>query len=102
MNHLTLTDIKLDDEFKALLWLSSLLDNREVLVITLTNSSSNGKLVMSIVKDIMLDKEVRRNECAFIVTPNKHKALVTKSMGRSKTNFFISETNMRIAASQQL
>lgn len=88
MNHLALTDIKLDNEFKALLCLSSLLDNREVLAVTLTNSASNGKLVISIVKDIMLDKEVRRNECAFIVTPNKHKALVIESTGRSKTKFF--------------
>lgn len=70
VNQLAFTNIKLDYELQALLLLSSLPDNWKVLVVTLTNLTSNGKLVMSTVKDIMLNEEVRRKECGLIVTPN--------------------------------
>lgn len=85
VNQLEATDIKLDDELQVLLLLSSLSGNYEVLIVTLTNSSSNKKLVMSTVKYNMLNEEVIRNECGLVVTPNQSKALVTKSMGKIKT-----------------
>jgi len=81
-------DIKLDDVFKALLLLSSLPDNWEVLFVTLTNSSSNGKLVMSVVKENMLNEEAMTKECGLIVTLTQSEALVTESRGRSQIRNF--------------
>lgn len=78
MNHLEATDIKLDDELQILLLLSSLSGNCKVLVVTLTNSTMNGKLLMSTVKDKMFNEEVRRKERGLIVTLNRPEALVTE------------------------
>ena len=54
----------------------------------LTNSFMNGKLVMSTVKDSMLNEEIKRKEHGMLVTPNQFRALVTESRGRSKTKLF--------------
>lgn len=88
VNHLRATYIKLNDKLQVLLLLSSLLDNSEVLVVTLVNSTSNEKLIMSAVKNSMLNEEVKIKECGLIVTPNHSEVLVTKSRGRSKTRNF--------------
>lgn len=85
VNQLAGTDIKVDDELQDLLLLSSLSDNLEVLVVTLTNSTLNGKLVMLIIKDRIFNEEVRRKERCLIVTPNRSGDLVTESQRRSKT-----------------
>ncbi|CAJ2642124.1 unnamed protein product [Trifolium pratense] len=78
VNQLTATDIKLDDELQALLLFSSLPDNWEVLVVTLTNSAPSGKLVMSTVKESMLNEEARRKERGLIGSPTQSEALVTE------------------------
>jgi len=88
VNQLTTADIKLDDVLKDLLLLSFLPDNWEVLFVTLNNSSPNGKLVMSMVKENMLNEEARRKECGLIVTLTQLEALVTESRGRSQTRNF--------------
>ncbi|CAJ2628405.1 unnamed protein product [Trifolium pratense] len=88
VNQLTATDIKLDDELQALLLLSSLPDNWEVLVVTLTNSAPSGKLVMSTVKESMLNEEARRKERGLIGSPTQSEALVTESRGRSQNKNF--------------
>ncbi|CAJ2658330.1 unnamed protein product [Trifolium pratense] len=88
VNQLTATDIKLDDELQALLLLSSLPDNWEVLVVTLTNSAPSGKLVMSTVKESMLNEEARRKERGLIGSPTQSEALVTESRGRNQSKNF--------------
>lgn len=55
VNQLAAIDINLDDELQALLLLSSLLDNWEVLVVTFTNLAPNVKLVMLTTKNGMLN-----------------------------------------------
>ncbi|CAJ2654735.1 unnamed protein product [Trifolium pratense] len=88
VNQLTATDIKLDDELHALLLPSSLPDNWDVLVVTLTNSAPSGKLVMSTVKESMLNEEARRKERGLIGSPTQSEALVTESRGRSQSKNF--------------
>lgn len=51
MSQLKTTDIKMDDELKALLLLNSFSNNWVVLVVTLTDFAPNRKLVMSTVSD---------------------------------------------------
>ncbi|CAJ2642239.1 unnamed protein product [Trifolium pratense] len=72
----------------ALLLLSSLPDNWDVLVVTLTNSAPSGKLVMSTVKESMLNEEARRKERGLIGSPTQSEALVTESRGRSQSKNF--------------
>ncbi|GFY90772.1 hypothetical protein Acr_07g0009690 [Actinidia rufa] len=47
VNQLTSVDLQFDDEMQALLLLSSLLESWETLVVSLSNSASNGKLTTS-------------------------------------------------------
>lgn len=55
-------EIVLEDELLALLLLSSLPDNWERLVISLSNSAPNGKLTFDMVKDRPLNEETRRKD----------------------------------------
>lgn len=55
-------EMKLDDEVHALIVLSSLLDNWETLIVSLDNSALNSILTTKMVKEIMLNKENKRNE----------------------------------------
>ena len=50
------------DEMQASLLLSSLLDSWETLVVTVSNSTSNGILTVESVKDSLLNEEARRKE----------------------------------------
>ena len=52
----------MENELQALLLLSSLPDNRETLVVSLSNSASNGKLPLVQVKDNMFNEETRRKD----------------------------------------
>ena len=54
--------LRLDDEVHVLLLLSSLLDNWETLMISLSNSASNGVITVNMVKDNMLNEKARRKE----------------------------------------
>ena len=50
----------LDDELQALLLLSSLPDSWETLVVSLSNSTPDGKLTIANVSSSLLDEETRR------------------------------------------
>jgi hypothetical protein len=54
--------INLDDEVQALLLLSSLLNSWNTLVVSLSNSAPDGKLIPDMVKNNLLNKEARRKE----------------------------------------
>ena len=60
VNQLLTMKMKMDDEMQASLLLSSLPESWETLVITITNSMSEGTLTMDLVKDTLLNEEVRR------------------------------------------
>lgn len=66
VNQLASVDMKFDDETQALLLLSSLPDNWETLVVSLSNSAPDGKFTMSMVKDALFNKEARRKEMGTI------------------------------------
>ena len=55
----------LDDELQALLLLSSLPDSWETLVVTISNSTPDGKVTIDMVKDRMFNEEARRKEHGF-------------------------------------
>ena len=54
--------LELDDEVHALLLLSSLPNNWETLVVSLSNLASNGVITINMVKDNMCNEEARRKE----------------------------------------
>jgi len=54
-------EIVLDDELLALLLLNSLPDSWETLVVSLSNFAPNGKLTFDMIKDSLLNEEIRRN-----------------------------------------
>ena len=62
LNELSTMKLELDDEVHVLLLLSSLLDNWETLMISLSNSASNGVITVNMVKDNMLNEKARRKE----------------------------------------
>ncbi|GFS36195.1 plant UBX domain-containing protein 2 [Actinidia rufa] len=62
VNQLTSVDLQFDDEMQALLHLSSLLESWETLVVSLSNSTPNGKLTTSMVMDALFNEEARRRE----------------------------------------
>ena len=71
--------IVLDDEFQALLLLSSLPDSWETLVVSLSNSVPSGKLTLDMVKDNKFNEESRRKYIGSDQTP----ALVTENRGKN-------------------
>ena len=62
VNQLASVDLRFDDEMQALLLLSSLPENWETLVVSLSNSAPNGKLTTSMVMDALFNEEARRRE----------------------------------------
>ncbi|VFQ65265.1 unnamed protein product [Cuscuta campestris] len=62
VNQLTKVDMKIDDELQSLLLLSSLPESWDKLVVTLSNSTPEGKLTMDTVSDSLLGEEARRME----------------------------------------
>ena len=52
----------LDDEFQALLLLSSLPDSWETLVVSVSNSARSGTLTLDMVKDNKFNEEFRRKD----------------------------------------
>jgi len=62
INQLSAMKINLDDEVQALLLLSSLPDSWNTLVVSLSNSSPDGKLTLEMVKNNLLNEEARRKE----------------------------------------
>ena len=62
VNKLVAMKMNIDDKMQASLLLSSLLDSWETLVVTVSNSTQNGILIMDSVKDSLLNEEARRKE----------------------------------------
>ena len=62
VNQLSKIDMKLDDEIQAILLLTSLPESWDALVVTLSNSTPDGKLTMDTVCDSLLNEEARRKE----------------------------------------
>ncbi|CAH9131081.1 unnamed protein product [Cuscuta epithymum] len=62
VNQLSTTGWVLKDEEQAILLLSSLPDNWETLVVTLSNSAPNGAVTMQMVTDALMNEEARRKE----------------------------------------
>ena len=56
MNELSTMKLELDDEVQTLLLLSSLPDSWETLVVSLSNSASNGVITVNMVKDNMFNE----------------------------------------------
>ncbi|KAF8378616.1 hypothetical protein HHK36_029964 [Tetracentron sinense] len=79
VNQLTTMKLVIDDELQALLLLSSLPDCWETLVVTVSNSASNGELSMSLVTNSLFNEETRRKSTG---TDNAQ-ALVIENRGRT-------------------
>ncbi|KAK8610303.1 hypothetical protein V6N13_081465 [Hibiscus sabdariffa] len=79
-NQLSKIEMKIDDELQALFLLSSLLESRDTLVVTLSNSAPDGKLTTNTVSDSLMYEEARRKERDL---PSQSKANVVENRGRS-------------------
>ena len=77
VNQLAMMKMVLDDEFQALLLLSSLHINWETWVVSLSNSAPNGKLTLDMVKDSMFNEESRRKD----IGSDQTQALVIENKG---------------------
>ena len=82
--------LELDDEVQVLLLLSSLPDSWETLVVSLSNLTPNGVIIVNMVKDNMFNEEARRKELGI---SSNIKALVTERRGRSKNIKLFSDYN---------
>lgn len=80
VNQLATVKMPLDDEMQAVLLLSSLPDNWETLVVSLSNSTPEGKLTMSMVTNAMHNEVTRRKD----MRGNQSHALVTEDRGRDR------------------
>jgi len=60
LNQLSLMNLELVNEMQALILLSSLPDSWETLVVSISNSTLNGKITLKKVKDSILNEEKRR------------------------------------------
>ena len=80
VNQMVTMKLVIDDELQALLFLSSLPDSWETLVVSLSNSALNGVLQLAMVKDSLLNEENRRKDIGKDIA----QALVTENRGRSK------------------
>ncbi|PSS07650.1 Endonuclease [Actinidia chinensis var. chinensis] len=62
VNQLASIDLYFDDEMQALLFLSSLPESWETLVVSLSNSAQDGKLTMSTIKNALFNEESQKKE----------------------------------------
>ena len=74
--------LELDDEVQVLLLLSSLPDSWETLVVSLSNLTPNGVIIVNMVKDNMFNEEARRKELGI---SSNIEALVIERRVRSKS-----------------
>ena len=79
VNQMVTMKLIIDDELQALLFLSSLPDSWETLVVSLRNFAPNGLLQLAMVKDSLLNEESRRKDIGKDIA----QALVTENRGRS-------------------
>jgi gag-polypeptide of LTR copia-type/Zinc knuckle len=80
VNLLSTMKMILNEELHILILLSSLLDSWETLVVSLSNSTPNDVVTLTMVKDNMLNEELRRKELEII---SESSTLVIKNRGRS-------------------
>lgn len=78
----------LEDDMQTLLLLSSLSDNWEIFVVTISNSALNGVLTMDIVKDSMQNKETRRKSSDVCTGSDYTHALVADDKRRNKNRWY--------------
>src|ERR1044072_3192064 len=83
VNQLTTIEIKLPDELLAFLLLSSLPDSWETLVVSLSNSTI-GNMTFDIVKEALLNEEIRRKGNNMASSSTHTEALVVESRGGSQ------------------
>ena len=81
VNQLLAMEVVLDEEMQAMLLLSSLPDSWETLVISVSNSTPDGKLTMTQVTGSLLNEETRRKASGV----DQPQALVHETRGRSKS-----------------
>ena len=62
LNQLATMKLLLDDEVHALILLSFLQDSWKILMVTLSNFTINDKLIMTMIKDNILNEVNRRKE----------------------------------------
>ncbi|KAE8694473.1 hypothetical protein F3Y22_tig00110783pilonHSYRG00316 [Hibiscus syriacus] len=79
-SQLSSVEIEFDDEVRALIILSSLPDNWNATVTTISSSSGNNKLKFDDVRDLVLSEEIRRRESNETSTSS---ALHTEYRGRT-------------------
>ena len=60
LNELSTMKLELDDKIQALFLLCSLPDSWETLVVSLSNSTLNGMLIVNMVKDNMFSEAIRK------------------------------------------
>ena len=83
-NQMVAMKLIINDELQALLFLSSLPDNYETLVVSLNNSTPNDVLQLATVKDSLFNEESRRKDMG----KDNAQVLVTKNMRKSKSRHF--------------
>ncbi|RDY05562.1 hypothetical protein CR513_10588, partial [Mucuna pruriens] len=81
VNQLMKADMKIDDELQTLLLLSSLPESWDTLVVTLSNSTPDGKLSLDTITDSLLNEESRRKERGM---SSHSEANVVENRGRSE------------------
>ena len=82
INQATTLNLNLDDEVQALLLFSSLPDNQEKMMISISNLALNGLLTMDISKEVMMNEELKKKEQGIV---NESQTLVTeKKEGQKK------------------
>ena len=81
VNQMVTMKLIINDELQALLLMSSLPNSWETLVVSLSNSASNGVLQLAMVNDSLFNEETRRKDMG----KDNTQALVTENKGRSKT-----------------
>lgn len=78
VNQLSTVELQLGDEKHAFLLFSSLPDNWEMLIVTLSNSVLNGKFIMSLIKYVLFNKEAKRKDVGI----DQSQALILENGGR--------------------
>ena len=66
INQATTLNLNLDDEVQALLLFSSLPDNWEKMMISISNLALNGVLTMDISKEVMMNEELKKKEQGIV------------------------------------
>ena len=82
LNELSTIKLELDDEVQSSFLMSSLPDNWETLVVSLSNLAQNGMITVNMVKDNMFNEKARIKELGI---SSNTKALVIEKRWRSKS-----------------